>query len=165
MSVCVGEKKRKELLKHGVYTLRVLRSPFLDVQKLSTTMRTTASAGTEHHRCAFDDDFDDDDDERKEERRTAQKIGVVFCFAKRSFGSDEEEEDEEEEEEDQSLMRSRYPGQRRFDDAFGNEDVLPKVDSWDDIFDVSDGDDDNDYVSRERATKNVLKRRLKRGTC
>ena len=145
MSVCVGEKKKGAFETWCVHG-RVLRSPFLDVQKLSTTMRTTASAGTRSTIVAplTTTLTTTTRGRRRGERR--KRIGVVFCFAKRSFGSDEEE-DEEEEEEDQSLMRSRYPGQRRFDDAFGNEDVLPKVDSWDDIFDVSNGDDDNDYVS------------------
>jgi len=106
-------------------------------------MRTTASAGTRSTIVATLTTTltTTTRGRRRGERR--KRIGDVFCFAKRSFGSDEEEEEEE----DQSLMRSRYPGQRRFDDAFGNDDVLPKVDSWDDIFDVSNGDDDNDYVS------------------
>ena len=162
MSVCVGEKK-KGALKHGVYTVEYYALLFWTF-KNSTTMRTTASAGTRSTIVAplTTTLTTTTRGRRRGERR--KRIGVVFCFAKRSFGSDEEE-DEEEEEEDQSLMRSRYPGQRRFDDAFGNEDVLPKVDSWDDIFDVSNGDDDNDYVSVRGPPKTCSKRRLKRGTC
>ena len=71
-------KKRKELLKHGVYTLEyaLLGRSTLDDD-------ADGVGGDEEHRCDFDDDFDDD--ERKEERRTAQKNWRCFLFCKAKF--------------------------------------------------------------------------------
>ena len=77
-------KKRKELLKHGVYTVEYYALLFGRSKTLDDDADDGVGGDEEHHRCDFDDDFDDDD-ERKEERRTAQKNWRCFLFCKAKF--------------------------------------------------------------------------------